>query len=453
MDAADIIDLATPAGESLLAEVTERLSVSSELSVLERLGARVGAARASAAVAQVSLRAKAVGKFGKADAARMFFTPTGLEQATRARVATHRASEAADRVGGGPLTDLGCGLGADLIAFARAGFDVTGVELDQLTAACAAANLRSLGLPGAVFVGDAITVGAPAGGVVFCDPARRDARGRVFDLAKVTPPWPFVLDLLAGTSCVKVGPGIAHRDVPSSVGQTPVSAEWVSDDATVTEASLRSGRLADPDAGGSGSGSGRTFSATVLTSDDPVGSTISGDPSVLASAGALGEYLYEPDGAVIRAGLIGSLAPLLHAHLLDDQIAYMSSPTLIVSAFARAYRIVDELPHRSKALKAAVRARGIGTLTIKKRGVELDPAVLRRELLGARGHGPATATIVLTRLAGRGVALLVEPLDTQPEPCQREPAGITGRTSTKPNSTGHSAASCCACRSSRASIR
>jgi len=79
--------------------------------------------------------------------------------------------------------------------------------------------------------------------------------------------------------------------------------------------------------------------------------------------------------------------------------------------FARPYRILEELPHRTKALKAAVRARGIGTLTIKKRGVDVDPAMLRRELLGARGYGSATATIVLTRRAGRGVALLVEPVE------------------------------------------
>lgn len=405
MDAADINDLATAAGARLLAEVAEQLATGSELSVLERVGSRVGAARASAAVAQVSLRAKAAGKIGEVDAGRMFFTPVGLEQATRARVATHRAAVAADRIGVGVLTDLGCGLGADLIAFARVGFDVTGVESDPLTAACAVANLRSLGLAGRVVVGDATTVERPSGGVVFCDPARRDERGRVFDLARVTPPWPFVLELLTASACVKVGPGIAHRDVPSEVGGTPVSAEWVSDDATVTEACLRSGRLADA------GGSGRTFRATVLTATDPAGSSVSGDPSVRASTGAIGEYLYEPDGAVIRAGLIGTLAPALEAHLIDAQIAYLTSPTLTRSAFARPYRILDELPHRTKALKAAVRSRGIGTLTIKKRGVDIDPAVLRRELIGPRGHGSETATIVLTRRAGRGIALLVEPVE------------------------------------------
>lgn len=408
VDATDVIELATPTGEALLAEVTQLLATSSELSVLERVGARVGPGRASAAVAEVTLRTRAVAKFGTADAARMFFTATGLEQATRARVASHRAAVAVGRVDGGPLLDLGCGLGADLIAFARAGFDVTGVEVDPLTAACATANLRSLGLAGRVVAGDATALERPDRGIVFCDPARRDERGRVFDLAKVTPPWPFVLQLLAGTACVKVGPGIAHRDVPPAVDGSPVSVEWVSDDGTVTEACLRSGRLADP------AGTGRTFSATVLTSADPAGVTITGDPSVRASAGALGEYLYEPDGAVIRAGLIGTLAPSLDARLLDDQIAYLSSPVLVRSAFARPYRILDELPHRTKALKAAIRARGIGTLTIKKRGVDIDPAVLRRELLGAHGHGSASATIVLTRRAGRGVALLVDPVEPLP---------------------------------------
>lgn len=415
MDAADITALATPAGEALLAEVTAALATGTELSVLERVGSRLGAARASAAVAQATLRVKAVTKFGAGDAARMFFTATGLEQATRARVARHRAVVAVARGGAGvPLTDLGCGLGADLIAFARAGFDVAGIELDPLTAACAAANLRALGLSGRVDVADATAIRLPLAGVVFCDPARRDERGRVFDLAKVTPPWSFVLELLTGTACVKVGPGIAHRDVPTAVGGTPVSAEWISDDATVTEACLRSGRLADPadPAGSAGSAAtGRSFSATVLSAADPDGATLTGDPAVRASAGDLGSYLYEPDGAVIRAGLIGTLAPALRANLLDDQIAYLSSPVLVRSPFARPYRILDELPHRTKALKAAVRALGVGTLTIKKRGVDVDPAVLRRDLLGPRGYGRAAATIVLTRRAGRGLALLVEPVE------------------------------------------
>ena len=202
----EIDHLAGDEGRALLDEVETMVRTDSEIAVLERLGRRVGAGLAAAALTQVRLRTRAVAKLGAADAGRMLFTSDGLEQATRARVATRRAELLATSVartapsvsGIGPLTDLGCGIGADLIAFARAGFDVLGIDRDPVTAACAAANLRSLGLPGRVEVGDVTEHRRPPG-PVFCDPARRDGRGRVFDLASVTPPWSFVLDLLAGS--------------------------------------------------------------------------------------------------------------------------------------------------------------------------------------------------------------------------------------------------------------
>ena len=75
--------------------------------------------------------------------------------------------------------------------------------------------------------------------------------------------------------------------------------------------------------------------------------------------------------------------------------------------FARGYRVLTRLPYREKPLKAALRERGIGRLTIKKRGVDVVPEQLRKRL---SLQGDEEATIVLTRVAGQGTALLVEPL-------------------------------------------
>jgi hypothetical protein len=116
--------------------------------------------------------------------------------------------------------------------------------------------------------------------------------------------------------------------------------------------------------------------------------------------------LYEPDGAVIRAGLVTAVAAGVHGRLLDHKIAYVTSDESFRTPFARSYRVVDELPYREKQLRAALRARGIGTLTIKKRGVDISPEQLRRRL---DLHGEGSATLVLTRRSGAGVALLVEP--------------------------------------------
>ena len=152
--------------------------------------------RAAAALTQVQLRARAVAKFSD-DAVRMYFTPDALEQATRPRVADHRAARlVAAEVGS--VLDLGCGIGGDLAAFARAGLTAAGLDLDPVRAAIAEANLAALGLPGAVTVADATEVDPAGFGAVFADPARRSARGRVFDVHGWTPAWDFVRRLPEG---------------------------------------------------------------------------------------------------------------------------------------------------------------------------------------------------------------------------------------------------------------
>ena len=138
--------------------------------------------------------------------------------------------------------------------------------------------------------------------------------------------------------------------------------------------------------------------ATLTEEDDP------GRDQV--DVGQVGAYLYEPDGAVIRAGLVTAVAAGVHGRLVDRKIAYVTSDESFRTPFARSYRVVEELPYREKQLRAALRARGIGTLTIKKRGVDIAPEQLRKRLAL---HGEDTATLVLTRVRGQGTALLVKP--------------------------------------------
>jgi hypothetical protein len=121
----------------------------------------------------------------------------------------------------------------------------------------------------------------------------------------------------------------------------------------------------------------------------------------------VGGYLYEPDGAVIRAGLVTAVAAGVEGGLLDEHLAYVTGDRAFRTPFARGYAVREELPYREKALRAALRERGVGRLTIKKRGVDVVPEQLRRRLAL---RGDAEATIVLTRAAGRGTAYLVEPI-------------------------------------------
>ncbi len=345
------------------------------------------AEKAAAATTQAQLREKAVDKFGDV-AHRMFFTPDALEQATRLRVAEHRAARLAAAIPGGSVIDLGCGIGGDLLAFARAGLVAAGIDQDPVRVAMAEANLAALGLAGAVLAGDATTLDTGGFDAAFADPARRGGRGRVFDVEGWTPPWPWVLELLATRSLVKVAPGIDHDLVP-----TGVEAEWVSDHGEVKEAVLWSPGLATTARRATVIGEG---GLATLTEDD--------DPG--AEVRDVGSFLYEPDGAVIRAGLVTAVAAGVDGGLIDPHIAYVTSDGPFRTPFARGYRVLEHLPYREKQLKAALRERGIGRLTIKKRGVQVVPEELRKRL---SLKGDNEATVVMTRVAGQGAALLVEP--------------------------------------------
>lgn len=382
MDVETFAQLLTPAGRLLLAEVAEHAGRETDLALGTRLRRAWAPELVSAAMTQHRLRGKAVAKFGD-DAARLYFTPDSLEQSTRSTVATHRAERLAT-AGATSVIDLGCGIGGDLIAFARAGLRVRGVETDPVRAAIARANLAALGLDGTVETGDATLVERHPDEVAFVDPARRDARGRTWSTSDLKPPWPWVRELLAGHAVAKVMPGLAHDDVPEGV-----EAEWVSERGDLVEACLWGAPFATV-----------RRRATVLPSGESLIATE--EPPAWADVGA---HLYEPDDAVIRAGLVGELASRLGGWLPDPQIAYISSDRREATPFARGFTVIDELPFREKQLKAALRVRRVGTLTVKKRGVDVVPEQLIKRL---RLDGPQTATVVMTRVDDKARAFLVE---------------------------------------------
>ncbi len=119
----------------------------------------------------------------------------------------------------------------------------------------------------------------------------------------------------------------------------------------------------------------------------------------------LGAFVHEPDGAVIRARLIGEVARTLEAGMLGEQIAYLTSDAALTSPFVASFRVREVLPAETRALSRALRERGIGRLEIKKRGVDIDPATLRTALK-LRGEG--SATLILTRVGSKRLAILAD---------------------------------------------
>ncbi|MCX4764405.1 class I SAM-dependent methyltransferase [Streptomyces sp. NBC_01275] len=395
----DLAPLLTPEGRALL-DAVRGTAPADELAVATRLRREHPAELVSAALGQARLRQRAGAKFGVHDAERMFFTPNGVEQSTRASVAAYRA-ERMKGLGVTSVADLCCGIGGDAIALARAGIRVLAVDRDPLTAAAARANARALGLDELIDVREADVAEVDTGGydAVFVDPARRGGRGRIFDPEAYSPPlsWAIGAALAAPIAALKIAPGVPHEAIPAEA-----EAEWISDGGDVKEAVLWFG--AKPGAFEPGAVEPGAVRATLLPGPRTLVGSGLPDPDVRP----VGRYLYEPDGAVIRAHLVADVARDLDGGLIDETIAYITADALRPTPYASAYEITDELPFNVKKLKALLREREVGILTVKKRGSAVEPEELRRKAL-PKSQGSNSATVFLTRVAGAPTMLIGAP--------------------------------------------
>lgn len=392
METTELRELLTPEALTLLASLGPSDSTADAVRLVSRLRKEGHPpARVAAVLTQYRLRRRAAAKFG-GFAERMLFTEPGLEQASRLSVAAQHAGRFA-AAGLSRVGDLGCGIGGDTMALAALGLDVIAVERDEATAAIAAYNLAPW--PEAtVEQGDAEALDLDRVDAVWMDPARREGARRLSAPDDFSPPLDTALGIARRRPAgIKLAPGMDRSLIPETH-----EAQWVSDGGEVVELVLWSGALARPGVRRAALVLGPQGAAELRAADD--------SPDV--EAGRLGEYLYEPDGAVIRARLIGDLARSIEGRMLDASIAYVTADSLAPSPFARAFRVLERWPLDAKRIAKALAERRIGTIEIKKRGVDVDPAAFRRQL---KPNGPDAATLVLTRIAGERAALLVERCD------------------------------------------
>jgi len=393
MESAELRELLTPEGVALLDSLPAYTSTTDVLKMVANLRKDGNSASLVATVlTQAKLRGKAVTKFGDFSE-RMLFTEAGLEQATRLPVAALHAGRYV-RAGLTSVADLGCGIGADALAFAGAGLNVHAVDADEVTAAITTYNLAPF--PEArVSHGTAEEADLSYVESVYLDPARRTSghtnTSRLASSEDYSPPLDFAFGLAKKLPTgIKLGPGFDRDLIPQDC-----EAQWISVNGDVVEVGLWFGPLKRE---------GITRAALVINADG-MHELASVADSEDAEVGELGKFIYEPDGAVIRARLIGDLARSIGAHMLDEHIAYMSSDVDVSTPFASTFEVVEEFALDVKVLAKELKARGIGTLEIKKRGVDIDPAEFRKRLSLS---GKNSATLFLTRLGERRVALLAQ---------------------------------------------
>jgi hypothetical protein len=373
----DVAYLRSGAGVAALAEVSA-LPLTDPIASVAAVRRLVGTEHASAVLETVLLRRKAA---SKVDSDGWLFTSDALQQASATPVARHRAA----RLAGLDVHDVTCSVGADLVEIARVARRTLGSDLDPVRLEMARHNGTAAGVAFGLARADALRP-ASRSGVVVADPARRDSAGRrAWKPADFAPPLDGLVEAYPGRSlAIKCAPGLDFALTPWAD-----EVELVSLDGQVRESCLWRGL-----------GTGVTRRATVLRSDGTQWTVTDAEPDELP-AREPGEWIVDPDGAVVRAGLVRHYAARHGLWQLDERIAYLTGDT--PPPGVRAFRVLEQGPYTEKALKAVLKRHDVGRLEILVRGLDVDPDALRRRL---KPRGGAEASVVLTRIGRSPVAFL-----------------------------------------------
>lgn len=335
-------------------------------------------------VEQLALRRRAVDKFATPNA--LLFTPVGLEQATDEWVAQYKASRFTSD---SRVIDLCCGIGGDLRALARRG-PAVGVDRDRCCAAIAAYNSGVSTLT--IDVSDADVAAYAAWHI---DPDRRPDGRRTTRVIDHQPG----LDVLAS---------LLHRNPHGAIKLAP-AAEWPSEwnDEAEFEWISRAGQVRQLIVwfGNLARHRGQRV-ATIVDDHGHAQSHVTGShTSVTNEQSSIGAWLFEPDPAVIAAGLVGALACELRLQQPTPGIAYLTGESYCSHPALTAFAVHDVVPFDLKRLKRCSREQGWNCVEVKKRGVEIDPAQVLRQLRSNTGR---SVTLIVLPQGERVVAAICE---------------------------------------------
>ncbi len=360
---------------------------SNHLKIATRLTKKYGKENAAALIETAILRERGREKFSRAD--EMLFDRAGLEMSSAEIITTHRAQRYAQFA---HVADLGCGIGGDAIGLAQSSH-VTAIDRDPVRLTLAEHNLAVYERAEKLTTkrADLMTLDPFPVDALFFDPARRDERGkRIHSLHKYQPPLTILEGWRNKTSAwgVKVSPAVDLAEVDQTA-----EIEFISVNGDLREAILWYGDLR----------TGAPTTATLLPSgarlsQQPQPTTATQQPLVTPLA-----YLYEPDPAILRAGLVQPLAAQIGAQQIDEKIAFLTSDDQIDTPFANRFHVEDWFPFQLKRLRTYLRERRVGQLTIKKRGSPLDVEQLRRQL---RLKGEGSRILILTHVQEQPVIII-----------------------------------------------
>ncbi|MEP6755380.1 MAG: hypothetical protein ABJA67_07760, partial [Chthonomonadales bacterium] len=224
------------------------------------------------------------------------------------------------------------------------------------------------------------------------DPSRRKGTRRAKSGDQYQPSLSACVEIArpARGGVIKVSPAILDSDLRSIDSRV----EFVSVDGECREGNLWFGDI----------GPKAETSATIL----PNHVTVSRDhSSEQMGISPIRDWILEPDPALIRANLLAETSELIGgACLLDYSVAYMTTYQFKPSSLVTGYRVLDVVPFHSKKIIECLKSLGRSASVVKKRGIEVDPIELRKQLRRCEGE---PSVIVVTRVEGKPLVIVCEP--------------------------------------------
>lgn len=379
------------------------------------LRSRCERGQATAVATLRRLRTRAIGKFPDRLAKELLATDTLLQQASSLRLGVYvgrRLKALAERAGGAaPAWDLCCGLGADGIGLAMAGLDVCMVDLAAEAVLCAEHNAAAAGVGQQcrTLADDVTQLTLPGDAVVHVDPDRRGRGRRSVSLTDCRPDEAFLRRLVEETraGAIKLSPMIGADEVR---GWPDVGVEYVSEDGVCKQMIVWwPGR---PAAEAVGEGGGRRWATVVWgAADDPRSVTVFGGLAAVAVREEPGEWLIEPDAAVIAAHAVDDLAAAEGLWRIEPGLVWLFGDRPVRSPLARSFRVLRVVPGREKTVRRAVAELGGGVVEVKPRGVKMDTDAMQRRL---RGRGERRLVVLWGRVGRAQRAFLAEAAGERP---------------------------------------
>lgn len=341
---------------------------------------------------QVLLRRRALKKFP--DAAKMFFTPMGLQQCTDHEIGVHKASRFTDCK---LVADYCCGIGGDLTAIGMK-TKVLGFDLNPLHVAISNANCKVRHSNGTAEVADVTQLDPSNVSAWHIDPDRRSNQIRTVRLDYFQPSWRSV------QSMIERNPDCALKLAPATPIDDRFAAaelEWIGHRRSCQQLVAWFGRFAHA--------SGKRVATVLHDGKNYSFSGESGDHESTMRAENVGEFVYEPHAAVLAAGLGNALARSLDLHPLIPKGGYLTGDILVDAPFVSSFRVVHAAPFHEKKIRKVLRQHEVGIVEVKKRGVDVDPAKLQKLW---RGNGDRALTVIITRRAKIVTAVIAERMNS-----------------------------------------